>query len=123
MTQQEQLLQCDAERRQAMIDADERTLDRLLADELTWTHSSGATESKAEFIAAISSGAVSYAALEVEQDQVRSSDQLLVHNGVLRGRASRDGQEKLLNAKFLAIWCVFDEQMRLIAWQSTNFSD
>lgn len=123
MTSPEQLLRCDAERRRAMIDADAQALDRLLADDLTWTHSSGATESKAEFIAAIVAGAVVYDALEVEQDQVRGDGKQLVHNGVLRGNASRDGQPKQLKAKFLAIWRVTDEQLRLIAWQSTNFSD
>ncbi len=123
MTTQEQLLRCDAERRQAMINVDEQALDRLLADDLTWTHSSGATESKAEFIAAIVRGAVVYDALEVEQDQVRDGGQLWIHNGVLKGKASRDGRAKQLKAKFLAIWRVTDEQLRLIAWQSTNFSD
>lgn len=106
-----------------MIDADSEALEQLLADDLTWTHSSGVTETKAEFIAAIVAQRVVYQRLEVEQDRVRDVNPLYVHEGTLKGVATRDGQVKVLRAKFLAIWRkveTSDTQLQLIAWQSTN---
>ncbi len=123
MTEHEALLQCDAQRRQAMISADVDQLALLLADSLTWTHSSGATEDKATFLSAIGSGAVVYEVLEIEQHQVRGNAEYALHNGILRGRASRDGQAKALNAKFLAVWGRAGDRWRLEAWQSTNCND
>lgn len=119
----EQAVERDAQRRQAMISADQNALNDLLADDLTWTHSSGATESKAEFIAAIVERRVVYEQLDVSEDQLRGDGEVVLHNGRLRGRASRDGQAKALHAKFLAVWRVSDGQLRLAAWQSTNCNE
>lgn len=117
------VLSCDRARRQGMIDADLNVLEPLLADDLRWTHSSGATEGKLEFLAAIAARAVVYQQLEIEQDELRGDAQLVVHQGVLRGQASRDGQAKSLNARFLAVWRATGDQWQLMAWQSTNCSD
>lgn len=114
------LLKADAARRRAMIEADVDTLNALLAEDLCWTHSSGAVEDKGAFVDAIATAAVSYEALEVEADEIRAEGTLVVHQGRLRGRASRGGQSKALQARFLAVWRSVDERLELIAWQSTN---
>ena len=119
MNVRSKLLDADLVRRQAMINGDLDTLDTVLADDLTWTHSSGVTESKTEFLNAISHRAVVYESLEIEQDQIREAGPVLVHSGVLRGSASRNGEAKLLHAKFLAVWRA-EASPRLLAWQSTN---
>lgn len=115
------LRRCDQARREAMINADTNALEQLLADELCWTHSSGTTEGKRTFLSAIASGAVRYQALDIEADTVRGTATMLIHEGVLRGSASRDGLEKALNAKFLAVWCGSEDRWQLTAWQSTNW--
>ena len=116
------VLNADEARRRAMIEADTVALDAILADDLTWTHSSGKTESKAQFMAAIASGTVGYDALTVTEDEIRGGDDVWVHNGTLTGAATRDGQAKALQARFLAVWRRHGANVELIAWQSTNFS-
>ncbi len=117
------LREADQARRAAMISGDALALDQLLADDLTWTHSSGKTETKAEFIAAIVDGHVTYESLAVSDEQVRSAGDALVHGGMLHGRASRGGQPKALAAKFLAVWRNGGGGLQLVAWQSTNLPD
>ena len=117
------VIEADAARRQAMIHGDVDALLTLLADDLVWTHSSGATESKAEFISAIASGNVRYDELKIEKDATREEGPLVVHNGVLKGVASRAGQNKNLHARFLAVWRFVQDMPELMAWQSTNVSD
>ena len=114
------LLEADAARRQAMVQGDTHCLASLLAEDLTWTHSSGAVENKEAFIAAIASGNVRYEALEIAQDEIRGDGALVVHDGVLRGRASRGGQSKVLHARYLAVWRSVGNTFELMAWQSTN---
>lgn len=119
----ELLRQLDKQRRNAMIAADAESLGRLLADDLIWTHSSGATETKTKFIAAIVEGHVAYRELVISRDQIRRISTAVVHQGILTGTASRDGLEKALCAKFLAVWRDVESvggSMQLTAWQSTN---
>ncbi len=118
----ERVIAADLARRQAMIRGDVEALASVLADDLVWTHSSGAAESKAEVIAAIASGNVRYEQLDVEEDAMREENALVVHNGLLTGTASRGGQNKNLHARFLAVWRVSGDEPRLMAWQSTNVS-
>ena len=106
-----------------MIAGDSAVLEELLADDLHWTHSSGVLESKGDFVAAIAAGAVAYAVLETEQDTIQPEGHMAIHHGVLRGEASRNGQRKLLQARFLAIWQLRNDRLQLRAWQSTNFSE
>ena len=122
MSNGQRLLAADAERRQAMIAADTSTLARLLAEDLIWTHSSGKTESKGEVIEALAQGAVAYESLEVTEDRVLGSGGNYVHQGVLSGRAVRNGETKLLNARFLSVWQETQGQLQLVAWQSTQMS-
>ncbi len=122
MSNRQRLLEADAERRQAMISADTGALARLLAEDLVWTHSSGKTESKREVIEALAEGTVAYETLEMTQDRVLSSGEIYVHQGVLSGRAVRDGKTKLLNARFLSVWQETQGQLQLVAWQSTQLS-
>ena len=41
-------------------------------------------------------------------------------NGLLNGRASRDGVEKALRNRFLSVWVRQDGDFRMVAWQSTG---
>ena len=103
-----------------MIDANVDGLEALLADDLTWTHSSGVTETKDEFLSSIGQRSVVYESLEIEDAQVRGDGDLYVHTGRLLGQATRDGAVKQLRARFLSVWQFVDGRPRLLAWQSTN---
>ncbi|XOV82774.1 MAG: nuclear transport factor 2 family protein [bacterium] len=116
------LLAADRRRRKAMIEVDINVLEGLLDDKLLWTHSSGKTESKSEVIAALAHGSVTYESLDITQDRVLHRHDSFVHQGELHGRAVRDGITKQLKARFTAVWHTDDEQLRLVAWQSTNCS-
>lgn len=104
-----------------MIAADTATLASILDDTLVWTHSSGVTESKAEVLAAIAAKSVSYLSLEVEGVSVRRVGDAYLMHGTLQGRAARDGKEKALANRFLAVWHFADGRFQLLAWQSTGF--
>lgn len=120
MTDHERLLEIDRQRRQAMINAAPDVLERLLSEDLVWTHSSGKTESKKEVIEAIVDGSVAYEAIDLVQGRVLTFGEGFAHQGLLSGRAVRDGQVKMLHARFLSVWREVGGQLQLLAWQSTN---
>jgi|APPan5920702856_1055754.scaffolds.fasta_scaffold69496_2 hypothetical protein len=53
---EEKIIALDAARHQAMIAGDVAALSRLLSDHLTYTHFTGLTESKAEYLASVAKG-------------------------------------------------------------------
>ena len=57
---------------QAMIDGDFDTLDKLLGDDLTYTHSSGQADTRTEYIALCKRGVFKYQKIErpIEEIQV-----------------------------------------------------
>lgn len=57
--------------RQAVIKQDKANLVRLLADEIVYAHSSGKTQSKAEYIAAVTTGPSHYEAFTETNTTVR----------------------------------------------------
>jgi len=57
--------------RQAVVKQDKDILARLLADDLVYAHSSGKTESKTEYIAAVTSGPARYESFTETNTKVR----------------------------------------------------
>ena len=116
----EKVLKADAQRRAAMVAGDVNVLGELLSDDLIWTHSSGKTDTRQTFLESIASGAVRYLELETSGVSLLCPGDTVVCHGLLHGRATRDGVEKSLESRFLAVWSPEGGQYRLLAWQSTG---
>jgi ketosteroid isomerase-like protein len=118
---EDEILKIDDQRVQAMIAGDVATLDRLLADDLAYTHSTGQLESKAEFIGRIKSGDLKYNAMPREEMKVR----FLGCAAVVTGKAKLDVESKGLKItfpiRFTDVYVKRAERWQLIAWQSTRY--
>jgi hypothetical protein len=57
--------------RQAVLKQDKAALDRLLADDLTYTHANGRTQTKAEYIASITKGPPNYESFKESDTKIR----------------------------------------------------
>ena len=57
--------------RQAVINQDESALRRLLADDLAYTHASGRTQDKSEYIAAVTKGPAGYESFKGSETTIR----------------------------------------------------
>ena len=105
---------------QAMIAKDVVALDSMLADSLVYTHSSAATDNKAQYIEAVRTSVFDYKKIERfdEVTQVYGD-----HTAVNSGRAEIDviarGTAKKLNVRFLNVWIKTSQGWRFAAWQST----
>lgn len=114
----------ELERFQAQEKNDFAALERLLADDLVYTHSSGAVDSKASYIESLRSGRARY--LKIAPDEVKPrvvGDTVLIHGrGVFTLETNTNGQkgENVLKLSFLDVWQKRNGKWQMIAWQSTR---
>lgn len=113
----------DAQRFAAMVARDRPALERLLADDLSYTHSTGQVESKAQFLESIASGTLLYRAIEPEEVAVRVYGETAVVTGRAALRVENRGQAMALPVRFTSVYVRKDGRWKLAAWQSTRLPE
>ena len=107
--------------RKAMIAADRSMLDKLTADELSYGHSSGRLENKAEFIEALTSGKSGFAAIELSDQTVNVVDNVALARHVFSASHSNtSGDTGKLKLAILTIWLQRQGQWKLLARQAAK---
>ncbi len=119
MDKTNEVLGFEARRCEAMIAADFGALDRLLSDQLTWTHASAHRDDKASFLATLQAGRLRYLEIRRSEEQVRLHGKVAVVTGVADMRANINGEERQLRNRYTNVWATSDEGWQMIAWQST----
>ena len=103
----------------AMTGSDLATLENLLADTLTYTHSSAVVDDKTSYIESIRSGRVKY--LKVERFDTLS--QVYGDTVITTGRARIDVKvsdvERNLNMRYANVWIKTPKGWQFALWQST----
>ena len=105
-----------------MVAGDADALAAFLADDLTWTHSSGKTDDRQTFLDVLAAGTTVYHSLDVRDTQVRQFGELFILEGVVFGVVTKDGNDKALVNRFLTVWEKQAGGFVLLAWQSTGLS-
>ena len=105
-------------RYRAVVDADIDTLDSLLHDRLSYSHSTGAVEGKAQMLQRVGTGYYDYRWIEhnISDVVVHRRTALVLQN--MRAEVVVDGQLRQLSAASLAVW-VRDQSWELLAYQPT----
>ena len=107
--------------RKAMVEGDRSTLGKLTADELSYGHSSGRLENKAEFIETLAGGKGGFTAIELSDQTVNIVDNIAlvrhVFNGTRRNAPTGDNKMKL---SILTVWLQRQDQWKLVARQAAK---
>ncbi len=119
MDQSTELLQLETRRCDAMMAADFDELDKLLSDQLTWTHASARQETKASFLAMLRAGSTRYLEIRRSEERVRSYGDVAVLTGVADMRASINGEDRRLCNRYTNVWAKTGASWQMVAWQST----
>ena len=97
---------------------DKAALDKLVADELTYGHSSGRLETQAEFIADLTSGKAGFSSIELSDQTVASVDNVALVRHVFVGGSRRHGATMKLSN--LTVGLQRHGQWKVIARQATK---
>jgi hypothetical protein len=108
----------------ALDHSDVTALDKILADDLTYVHASGKTETKASYLAAIRSGELHYISWQAKTMHVRVlTNAVATIDGEYLVRVT-DRRVKTdpfdINIFFLGVYVMRDGRWQMVAWQSTR---
>jgi Domain of unknown function (DUF4440) len=113
------VLAAEDRRSQAMLDTDLATLDALCADELSYAHSSGARDTKEQYLAKVRSGYYVYRRIDhpVERVAVVGDSALVV--GRMTADLDVEGVPRTIDNLALAVWTRASGTWRLLAYAPT----
>ena len=104
----------------AQTTGDLKALDALLGDELVYTHSSAAVDSKASYIESMRSGALKYQTIEPREIHVRVFGNTAVITAAAHITAISKGQPVDNQLRYMDVWVLRDGRWQMVGWQSTR---
>jgi len=119
-SQTTELLSMQQKRFEAMVKADLSTLKFLFAEDLTYTHTNGQTESKNSLLSTIETATFKYEAIQTTSTNVR----IYGDTGVITGRGKIKllafGMPMSLDVSFIEVQVKSGGRWQLVAWQTTR---
>jgi ketosteroid isomerase-like protein len=121
----EEVWRVEQRRLEALVMEDWKTLETMLSDQLTYTHSDGSLETKEQFMKALRSGAMQYLAMQHEDALVRVYGGSALLTGVTRVRVRRGKGADPMEARlrFTLLYANEGGWWRVVAWQSTRLPE
>jgi ketosteroid isomerase-like protein len=117
------VLAAEDQRFTAMCHADTAALGRLLAADLTYTHTDGEQNTKDDFLRLLTSGALRYDSIAPEGRQVRVFESTAIVTGRSAMQVESGGHAASFRIRYLAVYRFADGRWELVAWQSTRLPE
>ncbi len=114
------MLKAERDRFAAMVKADGGDLEKLLAPELSYTHSNAQVQDRSSFIADIRSGAIKYLSLEPEEMHAQIFDTTALVTGVVAVHALHNGNDLQLKLRYTDMHLNRRGAWVMVAWQATR---
>jgi ketosteroid isomerase-like protein len=120
---EQQVLQAEKDRFAAMVKGDKAALERLLADDLTYTHTTALFQSKAEFIGSVLAGTIDYVSVVPSESdwKVRIDGSYAIVNGVAAVNVIDTGKDLKFKIRYTTIHRNRGGQWQLASWHATRF--
>jgi hypothetical protein len=114
------LLSADAARIEAMVATDTATLERVLADDLSYGHTSGRMQGKSELLDALHSGALRYQAFTTDETAARAYGCAGIVTGKALVEIDSGGRVDSFTLRYTATYARRHGRWVLVAYQSVR---
>jgi ketosteroid isomerase-like protein len=119
----QKVIELDKQRMAAMAQKDIATLNRLLSEELVYTHSSARLDTKQSLIGNMESGSTVYTAVEPSDVKAQELGDTVVLTGACRISVMSQGRPNSFSVRFTDVYANKGGQWQMIAWQSTRLPE
>ena len=114
------VMAAEGRRYQAMLDADLPTLDEVCADALSYAHSDGARDTKAEYLHKVATGYYVYRRIDHPVERVEVVGDCAIVVGRMTADLDREGVPKTIDSLAVAVWTRASGQWQLLAYAPTR---
>lgn len=118
----QKIIELDRQRMAAMAGKDIATLNKILADDLIYTHSSARLDTKKSLIGAMESGATVYTAVEPSDVVAQDLGDAVVLTGVAAISVNSGGNPNSFRVRFTDVYANKGGQWQMVTWQSTKLA-
>jgi hypothetical protein len=112
------VIETEKQRFAAQVSKDYATLDKVLADDLLYTHSHGGNDTKQAYIQSFRDGKLNYETINAEEQKARLYGNTAVINGICFVKAVSNGNVINSRLRYLSVYVRKANQWQLVAWQS-----
>ena len=117
----EEAMKAETARYAAQTANDFAAMEKLFGNDLTYNHSSAATDDKAKYIEAMRSGRTKYRKMTPNGDvTTRTYGCLAIITGTAVYEVTSGGQDRTVPLRFTAIWVKRPSGLEFVSWQSTG---
>jgi hypothetical protein len=114
------IIELDRQRMTAMAERNTTVLQKLLSDDLIYTHSSARLDTKQSLIGAMESGATVYTAVEPSDVTAQDLGDVVVLTGVAAISVTSGGKANSFRVRFTDVYADRGGQWQMVTWQSTR---
>jgi hypothetical protein len=118
----EKIIELDRQRMAATAEKDVSKLDRIIADDLIYTHSSARVDTKKTLIGAMESGATVYTAVEPSDVVAQDLGDAVVLTGFAAISVKSGGVPNSFRVRFVDVYANRGGQWQMVTWQSTKLA-
>ena len=117
---EQEIRQRETRRFEAIVRGDAAALQDILADDLTYTHTSGVHETKAELTEKLKSGQLKYESFTPDDIVVQVYGTTAVLTGTASVRVQVKGEHLSFRLRFTDVYVKKDNRWQMVAWQATR---
>lgn len=104
----------------AQMNDDFATMDKLIADDLVYIHSSSVVDNKQTYIESMRSGMVKYRSMKRSDVTVRSFGCVATITGLGNFDVRLNDKELSIELRFHSVWAKRNGKLQFISWQATR---
>lgn len=117
----DEAMKAETARYAAQTSNDFAAMEKLFGNDLTYNHSSAASDDKAKYIDAMRSGRTKYRTMKPNADlKTRTYGCIAIITGTAVYEVTAGGQDRTVPLRFTAIWAKRASGVEFVSWQSTG---
>lgn len=117
----DEAMKAEQARYKAQTTDDYAAMEKIFGNDLLYTHSSAATDTKTSYIELMRSGKAKYRKITLNDDvKTRTYGCVAIITGSAVYEVTTGGQDRTLPLKFTAVWAKRRSGLQFVSWESTS---
>ena len=108
--------------KKAMVDADKSALENLTAKKLSYGHSSGQIDNKAEFVEKIVTGRSDFVTMDISEQTLSISGKTAIVRHILKAKTNDNRKPGDVQLRILQVWQKQNGDWKLLARQAVKLN-